>query len=213
MLEIFLMSLIMGFSGAIMPGPLLTVTINESLHRGAKAGPLIVLGHAILELVLVLAIFFGLGSALTTPGVKGTIGLVGGGFLIWMAYGILKEALNQASLNLNGNSQVQRLNPIIAGITVSASNPYWSLWWATAGAGSLLLSAKAGVFGALSFYLGHILSDFLWYTGVSCAIAKSKTFFTARVYQVVLGFCGLFLIGLAGYFIYSGIRFWFGPVA
>jgi len=43
---IFMTSLVMGFSGAIMPGPLLTVTINESLRRGARVGPQIVTGHA-----------------------------------------------------------------------------------------------------------------------------------------------------------------------
>ena len=42
-------SFVIAFSGAIMPGPLLTITIGESVKRGARAGPLIIVGHAILE--------------------------------------------------------------------------------------------------------------------------------------------------------------------
>ncbi len=43
-----------------MPGPLLTATISESSQRGFIAGPLLITGHAILELVLVIAFLLGL---------------------------------------------------------------------------------------------------------------------------------------------------------
>ena len=52
LLAIFTTAFVVGFSGAMMPGPLLTVTIGESARRGFSAGPLLVLGHAVLELAL-----------------------------------------------------------------------------------------------------------------------------------------------------------------
>ena len=39
---------VVALSGAMAPGRVLTITISETLKRGFKAGPLIVLGHAIL---------------------------------------------------------------------------------------------------------------------------------------------------------------------
>jgi threonine/homoserine/homoserine lactone efflux protein len=42
-------SFVIALSGAMMPGPLLTVTISESPRRGMLAGPLLVLGHGILD--------------------------------------------------------------------------------------------------------------------------------------------------------------------
>ncbi len=208
-LSIFAGSLVMGLSGAMMPGPLLTVTINESFRRGVIAGPLLVLGHALLELALVIAIFLGLGSLIILPQVKGAIGLIGGLFLIWMAYGIMKEVLNKEfTLDLRGNGQQSGLNPVIQGITVSASNPYWSVWWASAGASALVLAgSQGGVLGTLSFYLGHIMADFAWYASIGAAVAKGKKFLTPVVYRCVLGSCGLLLAGLAVYFIYSGLNF------
>jgi len=197
----------MGFSGAIMPGPLLTVTINESLRRGASVGPQIATGHALLELVLVVAIFFGLGTVINGESVKGAIGVIGGLFLFWMAYGILKEAFSSIILDLRGQDTGKHLPPWVAGVTVSASNPYWFVWWATAGAGSMMLASNYGLVEVGSFYLGHISSDFIWFSLVSAAVARGRKLFTPTVYRMILGVCGLFLVGMACYFVYSGIGF------
>ena len=63
-------SFTLGLSGILTPGPILTVTIAESARRGFKAGPLIISGHALLELILVLAIILGLGTYLKSSIVK-----------------------------------------------------------------------------------------------------------------------------------------------
>ena len=55
-------SFILALSGALMPAPLLTVTVAEAAQRGVRAGPLIITGHAILELLLVVAVIKGLGG-------------------------------------------------------------------------------------------------------------------------------------------------------
>jgi hypothetical protein len=46
---IFTTSLVVGFSGTLMPGPLLTVIISRSAQRGFWQGPLLILGHVIKE--------------------------------------------------------------------------------------------------------------------------------------------------------------------
>ena len=79
-------SFIVALSGALMPGPLLTVTVGEAARRGFWAGPLIIVGHALLELALVLLLLVGLGAWLNRPLILGTVGVLGPG--CWAGWGL-----------------------------------------------------------------------------------------------------------------------------
>ncbi|MFQ6041994.1 MAG: LysE family transporter [Candidatus Poribacteria bacterium] len=85
-------SFILGLSGAMMPGPVLAVTITETLKRGFMAAVFIVLGHSLLEFFTVILLSLGVGTVLNNTIAVGIIGIVGGGVLLWMTIGILKES-------------------------------------------------------------------------------------------------------------------------
>ena len=74
---IFFTALFIGFSGAVVPGPLLSVTVNESLRRGISAGPLLIVGHALLEIVIIAGLVYGLSQILESPLVGGILGVWG----------------------------------------------------------------------------------------------------------------------------------------
>jgi threonine/homoserine/homoserine lactone efflux protein len=209
---IFTTSLLVGLSGTLMPGPLLTVTINQSAQRGFWQGPLLILGHAIVELALVLALTVGLSRLLKRKAVAGLIGLLGGAFLLWMGLDIARSvwrgtvSLSLASAERSG----AQMGPVVAGALVSASNPYWVLWWATVGMSYVALALRQGPLGLGSFYAGHILADLSWYSLVSFVITAGRSFVSQPIYRGILLVCALFLIALSIYFIYSGINFLWG---
>lgn len=214
LIAIFTTSLVVGFSGAMMPGPLLTVVISESARWGFVQGPLLVLGHAVAELFIVIALTMGLTKLLKRNMVAGLIGLIGGTFLLWMGYGAAKSAW-QGTLSLSltsGREGGVRLGPIVTGILVSVSNPYWLLWWATVGASYILLSLKHGPLGLGGFYIGHISSDLSWYSLVAFVVSSGREILSQSIYRGVLLVCSLFLIGMSLYFIYSGVNFLRGKV-
>lgn len=207
---LFFTAFVVGLSGAMMPGPLLTVAIGESARRGFVAGPLLVLGHGILELALVVALALGLSAWLSVPAVGRAIALVGGAFLVYMGWGMAKEAWQgKVELGVNpglGNPSPgsRGLHPVLAGVLVSLSNPYWSLWWATVGLSYIVLSLKQGVPGLASFFAGHISSDLVWYSLVAAAVAGGRRFLSQGVYRAILVACGAFLVFLGASFIYMG---------
>ncbi len=195
-------SFALGLSGAIMPGPLLTVTIAESLRRGPWAGPMLVAGHALLEAAVVLLLYFGLGEVVQAPPVFAGIALVGGALLLWLAAGMLK-GLPRLSLQL-GVGEGAGLHPLAAGVAVSLANPYFLLWWATVGLGYLVVASRVGLAGVAVFYLFHILSDLAWYALVSNATCFGRRFLSDRGYRGLVGGCALFLLLFGGYFFYLG---------
>jgi threonine/homoserine/homoserine lactone efflux protein len=205
---IFGTAFVVGLSGAIMPGPVLAVAISESARRGFRAGPLLVLGHAIVELPLVVALAWGLSEVLEQSLVAGIIGVIGGLFLLGMSYALLRQA-RQAVSPLEVSSQPHgHVHWLIAsGALLSIANPFWLLWWATVGTKLVLWSLAAGTIGVVVFFLGHILSDLGWYSMVSLVIARGKRLMSLRVYRGLLLTCGLFLTGLGVYFVVSGALF------
>ncbi len=205
LIGIFFVSLGVGFSGAIMPGPLLTVTINESYRKGFIAAPLLVAGHAVLEGTLVILLVLGLDKVVHNSIFFGVVGVAGGAFLIWMGLGMVVD-VREGRLHLDLKKKGgKRIGPFISGLTTSISNPYWSLWWATFGLSYLLLSLRHGPLGVASFYAGHVMADVIWYFIVALLIVSGKRFLSDRVYNYVIVGCGAFLIVLGARFIGSGL--------
>jgi threonine/homoserine/homoserine lactone efflux protein len=202
---LFVTSFIVALSGAIMPGPLLTVTISESSRRGMMTGPMLIAGHAALELALVVALLMGLAPLLKMEAVFIVIALAGSAVLLWMGLGMLKS-LPGMTLKVTANGDEKKKNLFVSGALMSIVNPYWSIWWATIGLGYILHSMDAGAMGVAAFFSGHIMGDLFWYAAVSSAIWKGRNLLSDRGYRILIGACALFLIVFSCLFAWSGVQ-------
>ncbi|MGF7140221.1 LysE family transporter [Roseimarinus sediminis] len=200
---IFFTSLLLAFSGAMMPGPLLTVTISESIYRGPKAGPLLISGHALLELLLLVALLLGLGPILKHNLFFMLAAFAGGAVMLWMAWGMFRS-LPVLSVNPEKQQRAKN-NLIVTGAVMSLANPYWIIWWATIGIGYIVHSQQLGMSGIAFFFAGHLLGDLIWYSAISLAVGHGKQLFTDKVYRILIGICAAFLVGFSLYLLGSAI--------
>ncbi len=203
---IFSSSFIVALSGALMPGPLLTITIVETGKRGIWAGPLLIIGHAILEIVMIFILVVGFGTYLKTDLVFSLIAVLGSFILLWMAYGLLKTP-PQLDVQIKPDiaNHKKSKHPVITGILASLANPYWTIWWVTIGLSFITKSTSVGWMGVTAFFMGHILADFIWYFLISLGFTKGKRFLNEKIYKGIMIFCALFLTFFAFWFGYEGI--------
>jgi len=185
-------------TGVMAPGPVTAVTVTKGALR-KEAGALIAVGHGLVEVPVIVLIGLGLAAFMAVPGVKGVVGLLGGGVLIWMGLGMLRtspQAFEQRREVGKGC--------VLAGLTTTVANPYWFVWWGTVGA-ALVASATAwGVVGLAAFALTHWLCDLGWLSFVSWGVFTSRRVWTPAVYRGILAVCGVVLLGFGAYFIATG---------
>lgn len=203
LISIFLVSFTIALSGALMPGPLLTAVISESIRRGKYAGPLISLGHAILEIFMVILILFSLNRFVHNPVILKSIALLG--VLILFITGI-QMLFSLRKLEVEFKEVTGKVTGLVfTGITMSLANPYWTIWWMTIGLGLVLSAQKAGMIAIGVFFIGHILADFAWYTAVSLMVSRGRSYLSGDLYRTMIGACAVILIVFAGYFGWAAI--------
>ena len=205
--EIFFGALVVAFSGALVPGPMFTLVVTSVAQKGFWTSFFIVVGHSLLELVIVILFFLGILKYLDNPVVVKVISILGGAFLLYMAasiiYSVVKKRvrLDLDRTGVKGSLGTRNTFIIVGkGILISLANPYWYIWWLTIGAAFMVRSVTMSFGGVSAFYIGHILADFIWFLFVGFVVSTGRRFLNQKVYTGILLACSAFLV-------YLGIRF------
>ena len=202
MIEILVFSFLIALTGALSPGPLLTFTIYKSLKqkRGYLAGIYIVLGHATIEFVLIIALLAGTSFFIQNIVFLMLVGTIGGIFLIIFGVVVIRNVLKtnfDATFTFEkDNVKGFKGNSFIGGIVVSLSNPFWTFWWAVIGLGFMVSFniSFANPLGILLFFIGHELGDMIWYLPISTFVYYGGKSLNPKVYKYILIVCGAFMI-------------------
>ncbi|MDD5259814.1 MAG: LysE family transporter [bacterium] len=198
-ISIFAVSFTIALSGALMPGPLLTAVIYESTRHGSKTGPLFILGHAVLEILMIAGIIFGFSQFISTPLALRIIAIAGS--IILFGFG-LSMLISLPHLTLLQTVTPTKPSSLVwLGVTMSLTNPYWTIWWVTIGLGLVLAAQKQGWLAIIVFFLGHISADLGWYSLVALMIHKGKKFISDKIYRGLVLFCALALIAFSVWFV------------
>jgi len=201
---IFLVQVVLiSLSGVMAPGPVTATTIAIG-SRNRFAGTLVSIGHGIVELPLIIIITLGMGTIFQYESSKIVIGLAGGAMLVFMAVQILRSIKKQR----NNIEQTKRDKPILAGIVLTAGNPYFLVWWATVGLKLATDAKEFGIWGFAAFALVHWLCDLTWCQALSWASFKGTRLLGAGSQKIVLiiSSAAMFLFGII--FAYDAVRLW-----
>ena len=184
-------------SGVMSPGPLFSANIIYGLKEGKIAGLKIAVGHTIVEFPLIILLGTGIITSNIFPEFRVLIAVIGAMGLFAFA-GLQIKSIFQK--NFQKNIKPSR-GPILAGIFLSALNPFFIIWWLTVGLKLITESIELwGFLGIIILFLFHIWMDYVWLYIVAFFASKSRNFLSNRNYKILV-------ISLAIVLIYFGLRF------
>ncbi|MBI2851220.1 MAG: LysE family transporter [Chloroflexi bacterium] len=200
MLPILASVVVISLSGVMMPGPMFAMTVAKS-YRTPWAGAQVSLGHAVIEVPLILLIYFGFAGFFQNNTVQVVLSLLGGGMIIWLG-----ASMFRARAEVVQRGKDLPYNAFVAGIVTSGLNPFFLLWWATIG---LLLVSRFqtyGTTGLVVLIITHWLCDLVWLSFVSGLIYRTQKLWGQTVQQGIFIVCSLLLVGFGGWYLITGVR-------
>jgi len=203
MLPILLSVVTISLSGVMMPGPMFAVTLAKS-YRSPWAGAQISLGHAVIEVPLILLIYFGFAQFFENNIVRLVLSILGGGMIIWLGINMFRV---RAKIVQEGRDLPY--NAFTPGILTSGLNPFFLRWWATIGSLLIMKFLDFGTTGLIVFILVHWLCDLVWLSFTSILIYRTKSLWGRKFQEGLFFICSLLLIGFGSWFMISGLLSWF----
>lgn len=197
-LALISIGLVVGLSGAVIPGPLLAFTLYDTSKKGRVTGHYVMIGHVLWEFGVILLILLGFGWIIL--GSSQIIYLVGGIVLAIMGINMIRSTTGEVKME-----EAKVNSSLGGGIFYTAFNPTQPVWWATAGLALLLKGFEVmGILGVALVTAGHWLSDFGYYVFVSFVVHRHSSYVNPRQRQISITL-GLFLAALGIYFLQQGL--------
>tara|TARA_B100000686_G_scaffold226094_1_gene233265 strand:+ start:330 stop:944 length:615 start_codon:yes stop_codon:yes gene_type:complete len=189
--------IIISASGVMSPGPLFAANIMYGLREGKISGIKMAIGHTIVEFPLILFLGIGFFSIENIPEIRIIITVLGAtglfGFAILQIRTVTKKEFSVETKSKHG--------PLMAGILLSALNPFFIIWWLTIG---LVLISESiqnfGIIGIIVLFLFHIWMDYVWLFTVASFSSKVKNYLSKKNFKIII-------IGLSLILIYFGVEF------
>ena len=187
-------------SGVLAPGPLFFANLFYGARHDKWSGIKVAYGHTVVELPLIIILAAGLFTFDAAKKNAGTLGLIGGiailAFAALQIANIIKEKRGYETPHIADSK-----GPFIIGVALSALNPFFLLWWFTAGLKLIADSAAFGVVsGVVILFAFHIWMDYVWLAGTAYFASRGAFFLKSKYYLVLL-------LGLAVVLMYYGISF------
>ena len=200
MLPLLLSVVVISLSGVMMPGPMFAMTLAKS-YRSPWAGAQVALGHAVIEVPLILFIYFGFAQFFQNSIVQLTLSILGGGMIVWLGIAMFRT---RAEVVQQGKDLPY--SAFTAGILTSGLNPYFLLWWATIGSLLVMNFLGFGATGLIIFIMVHWLCDLVWLSVVSTIVYRTHSLWGRKFQEGLFITCSLLLIGFGAWFLISGLQ-------
>ncbi len=176
-----------GLSAGFSPGPLFAMVISHTINFGLREGIKAALAPLLTDLPIIFITTFLLSSIYQYKPLLGLISIIGGLFVLYLAYENWR--ITEANKEIN----VQESNSVAKGAMVNALSPHPYLFWIMVGSPMILDAYRRGVGHAAIF----IVSFYICLVGAKIILAvvvnKSRHFLAGSTYIYSMKALGILL--------------------
>jgi threonine/homoserine/homoserine lactone efflux protein len=192
--------LLLGLSGGLAPGPLLTLVASETLRHGARAGISVALAPLLTDAPIILATLWLLKPLAEQNLALAILSLSGGGYLLWLGLDGLRFQGADVTLNDPARS-LQR------GVIANFFNPNPWLFWLTVGAPTVLEAWQgAGGLAVIAFVAAFYLLLVGSKIVLALALGRGRRILRDKSYIILMRGLGWLLLVYALFFLSEGGR-------
>lgn len=211
MLTALFLGLSYGFTAGISPGPLLGLTITQTLQRGWRAGVAIALAPLLTDLPIILLALV-LVQRLP-PTAFGWLGIIGGLFVFYLGVDTLRSTRVGHGTHVTVPGEAAQVSSpsdttraaLRRGAITNVLNPHPYLFWGTVGAQVIVRSAaSSGIAGAAGFLVGFYLLLVGSKLVVALLVNGSRQWLRGRAYRRLLIASGVLLLVLGSLLMRDG---------
>ena len=193
---------VLGLSAGFAPGPLLTLVITQTLQHNVREGIKVSMAPLITDLPIILVTLFILTKLSHFNRLLGVISLVGGVYVLYLAYGCLRTE----PVNLDETAGQPR--SFRKGALINAFNPHPYLFWATVGGPFVFKSGQENLLAPLLFVIGFYVFLVGSKVFLALVVSRSRAFLAEKGYIWTMRLLGLLLTVFACFLLKDALSFW-----
>lgn len=199
LIEFLAMGAFLGLAAGVSPGPLLAVTISETLQHGKWEGIKVAVSPLITDLPIILAVLFVLSHLTGYNSVIGIIAFFGAAYLLYSGMESLKIKKGDFELN------VEKKDALKKGVIVNFGNPHPYIFWLSIGGPIIYKSFSIHVWATILFITGFYILLVGSKVTVTLIVEKSKSFINSKYYFSIIRILGIAQIAFGLTFIKVGL--------
>jgi threonine/homoserine/homoserine lactone efflux protein len=193
--------IVLGLSAGFSPGPLTTLVISQALQHGAKEGVKVALAPGITDLPIILVSVYALTRLSNFHWILGLISIVGGLFLVYLAY------LSFVADKIDADTKSSEPRSFGKGTLVNIFNPSPYVFWLTVGAPTVVAAWTQSPARAVWFLAGFYACLIGGKMSLAFVAARSRRLLTGKAYGYIMRILGVLLLVIALMLFRDGMAF------
>lgn len=192
--------IVFGLAAGLVPGPLLTLVISETIRHNRKEGILVATAPAVTDIPIILLSVLILSELSDFKLILGIISFTGALFIAYMAY---------ESITIKGfhpDLQNVKAESLKKGILTNALSPHPYLFWITVGAPTVVKGLSVSLLSVVFFLSGFYLFLIGSKVVIALIVDRSKSFLKGNTYVFTIRTLGFVLLFFAVLYLKDALK-------